>query len=84
MVTQQLRLLRLPHVLDKTGVSKTVFYKEIREGLFTPPLPLVGTRTSTWPEHEVDAIIAASIAGKNKEETRALVSSLLEQRGAAA
>ncbi len=66
------RILRLPAVNSKTGVSRSTHYLRIQEGLFTKPVSL-GLRAVGWPMTEVEAINAARIAGKTDEEIRELV-----------
>jgi len=68
-------ILRLPSVLHRKGTGRSTTYNEIDNGLFPKPIQL-GARAVGWPESEVDAIIAARIAGKNDDEIRALVCDL--------
>lgn len=49
-------LLRLPRVLDLTGLGKTKLYGLIKEGHFPSPIK-IGTRISAWPESDVIAWI---------------------------
>jgi prophage regulatory protein len=65
-------ILRLPTVLRKRGRSRSAHYLDIQQGLFTRPVS-IGARAVGWPEHDVDALNAARIAGKTDEEIRALV-----------
>lgn len=74
-------ILRLPTVLGKRGRSRSAHYLDIQEGVFTHPVP-IGPRAVGWPEHAVDAINAARIAGKSDEVIRALVSKLEAARKA--
>ena len=69
------RIKRLPAVLNARGLSRSTHYKDIDEGLFTHPVS-IGARAVGWPEHEVDTINAARIAGKTNDEIRALVVAL--------
>ena len=64
--------LRLPAVLERTGTSRSQIYKDIFEGLFTPPVPM-GPRAVGWPKSEVVAITSARISGQSDEEIRELV-----------
>lgn len=66
---------RLPMVLAKRGRSRSAHYLDIQEGLFTHPVS-IGARAVGWPDHEVEAINAARIAGKSDDEIRALVKRL--------
>jgi prophage regulatory protein len=74
-----LRLLKLPEVCGRRAKGVTAHYDDIKEGTFTPPVKLT-PRSSAWPEHEVDAIIAATIAGKSGDELRELVQELVAAR----
>ena len=76
-----LHLIRLPVVCERTGLGVTSIYGRIREGVFPPPIKLTA-RASAWPEHEVDEIVRAIIAGRACDEIRALVRELVEQRTA--
>ena len=69
------RLLRLPEVCDRRARGATSHYDDIARGLFTRPVKM-GVRTSSWPEHEVEALIRARIAGKTDDEIRELVQKL--------
>ncbi len=74
-------ILRLPGVLRARGRSRSSHYSDIQQGLFTRPVSL-GPRCVGWPEHEVIALNAARIAGKNDSEIRALVADLEADRKA--
>lgn len=76
-------ILRIPAVLRLRGRSRSGHYKDIQDGLFPPPVK-IGMRASGHPEHEVDAINAARIAGMSDEEIRALVLKLTAARKAPA
>lgn len=68
----QITLLRLPAVLKRRGRSRSSHYADIKAGLFVKPV-LIGLRATGTPDHEVDVLNAARIAGKTDEEIRALV-----------
>lgn len=53
------RLLRMPQVIDRIGLKKTVIYERIKEGTFPKPVKLGSA--SVWPENEVDAWIAQQV-----------------------
>ncbi|WP_010465945.1 helix-turn-helix transcriptional regulator [Acidovorax radicis] len=72
-------LLRLPSVLQATGVGRTTLYERIKDGLFTPPIKL-GVRASAWPANEVQAFNDAAIRGFRQEEVKSLVSALMQSR----
>ena len=77
-----LRLLRLPVVLNERGRSRSAHYLDIQQGLFTQPVQ-IGSRAVGWPSSEVAAINAARIAGKTDGEIRALVTKLEAARKSA-
>jgi len=54
------KILRLPIVLDRTGLSRTTVYQRVGEGNFPAPVSL-GARAVGWVEEEVDAWIARQI-----------------------
>lgn len=53
------RLLRMPQVLDRVGLKKTVIYERIKAGTFPKPIKLGSA--SAWPEHEVENWIAQQV-----------------------
>lgn len=74
-----LYLLRLQSVSERTGEPRSTIYDRIASGMFVPPVKL-GPQSSAWPSHEVDAMIAARIAGRSADEIRELVRRLIEER----
>lgn len=74
-----MRLLKKPEVLRLTAKSNTTHYSDINNGLMTPPCRL-GKNSVAWPEHEIEAINAARIAGKTDHEIKTLVTKLIVLR----
>ena len=72
------RLLKLPEVMGRSARKTTSVYARVKRG--TMPPPLKRGRSSFWVEHEVDAVLAAEIAGQSDEELRALVAQLVARR----
>ena len=72
-------ILRRPKVSEATGDSRSTLYLKIKDGTFPPPVSL-GARSVGWPSYEINAINAARIAGKSKDEIRALVKELITAR----
>jgi prophage regulatory protein len=69
-------ILRMQSVKAETGHSSHAsIYSAIHDGLFTMPVQ-IGQRAVGWPSDEVQAIIAARIAGKSLADIRALVDQL--------
>ncbi|WP_019568713.1 AlpA family transcriptional regulator [Thioalkalivibrio sp. ALMg13-2] len=55
------RILRLPSVKARTGLSRSTIYLRIAEGSFPAPIPL-GGRAVGWIEEEVDNWIKERIS----------------------
>ncbi len=77
------KFIRTSLVTELSGLSKSTLRRRIQEGLFVPPCSL-GERAIAYLESEVNTILTAMAAGKSKDELRALVSYLVEQRQQAA
>jgi prophage regulatory protein len=54
------KILRLPIVLDRTGLSRSTVYQRVAEGRFPRPVSL-GARAVGWVETEVEDWIARQI-----------------------
>ncbi len=80
MAEQALRMLRPKKIWERLGKSRSSGYVDISNGLMVS-LVSIGPRAKAAPEHEVDAINAARIAGKSDDEIRALVKRLEAARG---
>ena len=66
-------IMRMPAVRTSFGFgSPTSIYAAIHGGLLTHPVR-IGARAVGWPSEEVDAIIAARIAGQPEDQIRELV-----------
>lgn len=72
-------LLKLPSVMNATGLSRATVYLRCKQGLLTSPVKL-GLRAVAWPANEVDSINKAWIAGKSLADIRALVVDLEKRR----
>jgi len=75
----KLKLIRKPEALALTCMSKSTFHLRLNDGLYAPSIS-IGERAVAYIEHEVLAVIAAQIQGKNKDEIRLLVKALVAQR----
>ena len=58
--TPNFRVIRLPTVLAKTGVSRATIYRLVERGDFPQPRRL-SERTSVWDEAEVDGWLKARL-----------------------
>lgn len=76
-----LRLQQLQRQLG--GRSRSACYDDIAKGLLPPPVHL-SERYAVWPEHEINAVASARLAGRPADEIRALVAELVEARSKAA
>jgi prophage regulatory protein len=74
---------RLPQLLERYRCGCTTLYRRVGTGLIPPPVKL-GPNTSAWPQHELDAIDRARLAGADDTEIRGLVQQLVIDRRAAA
>ena len=55
------RVLRLPEVIERTGISRSLIYRLIKEGNF-PKQIHTSKRTSSWIESEVNEWLDSRIA----------------------
>ncbi|MCE2541050.1 MAG: AlpA family transcriptional regulator [Acidobacteria bacterium] len=63
------RLLRLPAVLEKTGLRRSVLYALMTPGEFPRPLR-IGARAVAWLEDEVDEWIRKRPRGGSERPER--------------
>ena len=68
-------ILRMPAVKLESGLSRSIIYLRVSQGLWTKPVSL-GARAVRWPLDEVEKLISARIAGNTDDEIRALVKEL--------
>jgi prophage regulatory protein len=74
-----LKLQRKPETLIQYGLGRSTFHARINEGLIPPPISL-GDRAVAYLSHETQQVIAAMAAGKTKDEIKALVIVLVDER----
>jgi prophage regulatory protein len=77
-----MQILRIEEALRRRGSTRSPHYDDVARGLFTKPIKVNGQRAAGYPEHEVEALIAARVAGATDEQVRRLVNKLHEQRKA--
>lgn len=58
------RLIRLPQVIARTGLSRSTIYARAKAGAFPKPVNL-GNSLSAWVEDEIDAWVEARIAERD-------------------
>lgn len=61
------------------NLPTSTFYEQIERGVM-PPGVSIGARSVAWPDHELQALAAARIAGKSEAEIKALVQELIAAR----
>lgn len=54
------KILRLPAVKDRTGLSRSSVYEKVSAGRFPKPISL-GARAVGWLESDIDAWIASRV-----------------------
>ncbi len=60
------RLLRLPQVIERTGLGRTTIYDSIRSGVFPRPVALTKAARA-WRSDEIDAWIAQRCAARDAQ-----------------
>ena len=58
-----IRILRLPEVITRTGLSRSTIYLRVADGSFPKPVSL-GTRSVGWVETELDAWLKSQILAR--------------------
>ena len=64
------RFLRLPEVMERTGLSRSTIYVRLAAGCFPRPVAL-GSRAVGWIEVEVEEWVAERIAESRLDDDRA-------------
>jgi prophage regulatory protein len=59
-LNQDLAILRLPQVEQRTGLSRSTLYQYMKDGYFPKPVPL-GPRAVGWLESDVGDWIATRV-----------------------
>jgi len=62
-VTKNVRILRLPEVIERVGLKRASIYSHISQGSFPKPISL-GARAVGWLESEIDSWIDLRIAAR--------------------
>ena len=72
-------MMRQQPAMEKTGDKRSTFNSKVNVGLITKPI-FISTRVKVWPEHELEAINRAWLAGYEEDQIRELVQKLEEDR----
>lgn len=59
-----MKALRLPAVLDKTGISRSQLFRLIQQGKF-PSAHRLSERVSAWDERAIDQFLAEKFGGSS-------------------
>jgi prophage regulatory protein len=74
-----IQIIKQPQLLKQFAFSKSTLFTQINQGLMPKPISL-GSRAVGYLQHEVDSVLFARIAGKNNEQIKELVKSLMAKR----
>lgn len=55
------RIIRLPEVMERTGIKRSSIYTQIKEGTFPEQINL-GARSVGWLESEIDAWVCDQVS----------------------
>jgi prophage regulatory protein len=72
-------LQRIRTVCDRIGFGRSTVYEHISDGTLPPPIR-IGPKWSAWPSDEIDALLAARVAGWSDDQIRELVTRLVALR----
>jgi prophage regulatory protein len=61
-----MKLIRLPQVMERVGLSKTTIYEQIKRGAF--PAPTKIGSASAWSELEVDDWVRQALQLRTKDQ----------------
>lgn len=82
-MNEVISLSRIKRASGITGLPRSSIYAAVSKGTFPAPVhPSPGT--SAWPDHELDAMNRATLAGMSEDEKRDLVKRLHAARIAGA
>jgi prophage regulatory protein len=68
----QYKILRLPEVKNRTGLSRSSIYLKVSKGSFPPPISL-GDRAVGWIEAEINEWLSKNIEASRKSGNWGLV-----------
>ena len=60
---KQIRFLRLPTVMERTGLSRSTIYFLIEQSQFPPSVKL-GTRSVAWLESEIEEWMESKVSAR--------------------
>ena len=72
-MSEPIGFIRLPALIERTGLSKASIYVRVKDGRLPTPIKLNGGRAVGWPSSEITEIIRHVIAGHDENQIRELV-----------
>lgn len=60
-MNEELSLLRLPEVIQRTGLSRATIYRFIEKNAFPQPVKILNSRIVSWRSDEIQAWIAKQV-----------------------
>lgn len=76
---ENIKILRLPAVFERMGIGETAYRAAMADGL-VPKLITLGARAVGIPEHELNQVLRARIAGLPADDIRKLVERIHDDR----
>lgn len=74
-------MIRWSEFKQKVGRGRSTTWRDVRAGLMPPSIAL-GPKCQAWVESEVDAVLAARVAGATEGQIKQLVKQLVAARRA--
>ena len=59
------KLLRLPAVMEMTGISRSSVYRLVQENKFPKPVPVTVPNMTVWPSDKIDQWVQDQLADGN-------------------
>ena len=63
-ISRPMKLLPLPAVKERTGLSRSTLYEMMKAGTFPKPVK-INVRKNGWIEHEVETVMQSWIQSRN-------------------
>lgn len=63
---QDLKVMRIGQVIERTGLSRSTIYQRVKDGSFPKQRPL-GARSVGWFKHEIDEFLLKCLNGGQDE-----------------
>lgn len=77
-MSKKIRLIKKRVIIDRLAISYVTVHRLISGGLLPKPVKI--GKLALWPEHEIDSIANAVVAGVGEEKIKLLVAELEANR----